>query len=692
MAALSMALFGQEPSHSPLQTAISLESIHDSIERGQCGERQIRWLRIQWDGQGTEIGYRNADHGYLLGACLFAGGDVEAALSLWDDVYRLADLDESAFESVAQRLLEHAFHGPSVAFVESASRAYLELLSRGFDGTSFRRHIERDRLVVPEDLAHRLERWPGQDLQTDLVSWWRSQDPLPGSPLNERLVEHLSRCARAERSYGTDESPTGLDARGEIYVRLGEPFERSRITLDAIASQLLRPGVTVNLSDFPETEFWIFRGVDRAANYLFVRKDGRFQTAGITDLVPESLQYGLSSEGRGLQKAQMLIAVLQEVFRQLAPAHQDFAAMYAEIDNYAEDRQMRSMREQTRPPQLRIEHGGPLQGRMRPDEFALRQLVASRSEDDVRQAYRERVVPRQFTRVFDEVDELSVAVRLSRFLQEDGLTSVELYWTPQPDALRLTETRMAAFENQGYRTFDSFLVDYFANRFSENFTLHEVVQDRVLFMDIAVRDNTDIATQTITLTGDSLLYHVGVQWDQFLVLQGPDSLSAPLKGPPAKIGVFRADSIRPLISDPAVLEMSDLVPHLVADTGLALSSLGAEGSSAYPFQEITSATSLALLFEVYHLNFDRDDQTRYRVAYEISRKREGTGLLRRDQTERSSVATQYTGSSRKTREFILIDLDTWPYLGEMEITVRVTDEVTGQNVSRALPFVLLPSE
>ena len=55
------------------------------------------------------------------------------------------------------------------------------------------------------------------------------------------------------------------------------------------------------------------------------------------------------------------------------------------------------------------------------------------------------------------------------------------------------------------------------------------------------------------------------------------------------------------------------------------------------------------------------------------------------------MTTSYTGTSRKTHEYIALDLSEWAGEGELEIHVQVQDETTGQQVERSVFFVLHPA-
>ena len=57
--------------------------------------------------------------------------------------------------------------------------------------------------------------------------------------------------------------------------------------------------------------------------------------------------------------------------------------------------------------------------------------------------------------------------------------------------------------------------------------------------------------------------------------------------------------------------------------------------------------------------------------------------------EGTSAQTDYTGSNRTAREYILIDFSEWEGYGDLEITVRLTDRVTGRQTERAMPLRLV---
>jgi hypothetical protein len=83
------------------------------------------------------------------------------------------------------------------------------------------------------------------------------------------------------------------------------------------------------------------------------------------------------------------------------------------------------------------------------------------------------------------------------------------------------------------------------------------------------------------------------------------------------------------------------------------------------------------------------------VEYDVMRQAERgriARLFRGDKEDRTTASTTYEGDSRRAQEQILIDLSEWPEdeSGTLTVTVRIMDEVTGQQVERAIDFEVTP--
>src|SRR5690606_26294536 len=79
-----------------------------------------------------------------------------------------------------------------------------------------------------------------------------------------------------------------------------------------------------------------------------------------------------------------------------------------------------------------------------------------------RRAVRERdaEVPASYTNQFDDVDTRPVAVRWARFLDENGTTRTELYWSVQAQELYPSRRIRRMLRRQGYEVPDTYLLAF----------------------------------------------------------------------------------------------------------------------------------------------------------------------------------------------------------------------------------------
>jgi len=117
---------------------------------------------------------------------------------------------------------------------------------------------------------------------------------------------------------------------------------------------------------------------------------------------------------------------------------------------------------------------------------------------------------------------------------------------------------------------------------------------------------------------------------------------------------------------------------------------------AFPFSTIGPDTPLILYFELYHLTYDADDRTRYKVAYEVEGRtqRGWTRVFRNDEVRRTSTEAEYSSTARRTQEYIYLDLSKLrdKKNQDVRVTVRVTDTVTGATTSRTTAFELVGTD
>ncbi|MBI4552149.1 MAG: GWxTD domain-containing protein [Candidatus Latescibacteria bacterium] len=114
------------------------------------------------------------------------------------------------------------------------------------------------------------------DAETMAFRYWQEHDPTPGTPQNERFVEHCRRVAYARRYFGRGQWP--WDRRGEVYIRYGEPSARRVYTADYTIRPPSDPtsaGATPQLG-IRQVEEWTyttpplrFEFIDQGSNFVF---------------------------------------------------------------------------------------------------------------------------------------------------------------------------------------------------------------------------------------------------------------------------------------------------------------------------------------------------------------------------------------------------------------------------------------
>lgn len=676
-----------------------------------------------------DSGYVSPQHGaalYWLGQSRWIQRDTQAALALWERGLNLLARHGQVDVRMAEAYMRGVFITRDRSRYAQGARVYqqlLALLDQPLDAATYqllKPHLTALSWILPPALQARpavaavLKGQPASGAGSLLLAWWRSQDPLPATRRNERLEEHLERVGYALAHFVDPDK--GFDDRARIYVRLGPPWRRVRLS---VSSPWLRRKVFARMPtlmeiQFPRGEFWVYRHINGDAQYVFVSRNNQPYRLGTSfDLLPSWLLTGIGATTRGQEKARAAIRILAELYGQLATNHPLFGLRYQDLATYAVWLDELELAEETAnwvrlrtqvtdlPDELDPETqrrlnmaemmGVPIMGGVRypglgladeqPHQFALRMIQEGKLEEEEAIMRREEQVPRVYSNLFEEVEPLPVSVRLARFLDPDGTTRTRLYWSASNKALQPGKQAQKRLKETGMVGADFLVTTTLAQR-DEAYrtrTLH-VRRQQVWQEDLYAEGVVDPVL--LEARGDTGLYHLVLQISQFALDR---TTQPPRPGPLLKITSIRFDSLRALNSDPAALEMSDLLPlwydPSVSDTLPGL---------PYPFPRLNQEVPLALYFEIYHLTFGTNDRTRYEVAYEVRRQEEG-GLLRRDREVQTTSRTVYEGTSRTAREYIVLDLQKWKRVRAVEVVVRVRDLVSGQEVARTIRFEITTS-
>lgn len=634
---------------------------------------------------------------YWLGKAYAANGKIDRAIQTWR-MGIIALNEEDRFEvRLADAYIRHVFRHASTSNYRLATDAYVRMLQQldepltGEETAVLSRHLAKLALILPEGVKQaagitdaRLKNQDLSELKSEpIIKWWRSQDPMPATLENERMIEHLERTAYAQEHYASADSLTGFDDRGDIHLRYGAPKHKEEITFNEsrLTDELFRPGLSINLSDFPMNEFWSYGDIDRSGYYVFVEGDEGYRIGRFDELLPRQLRSGFSSTSeRGRRRAYLSLATMRTIYRQVSPYHPDLALRHDEVANYlglVTDVGVSSRNE--------IDPSQTLSTQTRSGaEFAGKTMRENRNRDEVAARTRRKSMPQQSTRVFREEEALDIAVRTARFLEDDGTTRTEIYWCPAPNAMRLDGDQREELEDQGHSRFGQYIVRLTAAQKDAAYRSRILNRKHYRIGDIDRIEGSTIPAQTLNVRGDTALHHLSLQWDQYLVAR--DEQGEAKLGPRVKVATLQRDSIRALTSDDRVLEMSDL--RVMAMPPEASATAVSE-AIPYPFEQVNPEMTLVLYFEVYHLAFTGDDQTRYSVEYEVRRQEKEGSLVRLfsgDDTQSTAAEATYEGSRRTAQEYIMLDLSTWNGEDDLTVTVQVTDEATGQQVERAVDF------
>ncbi|MFK7848162.1 MAG: GWxTD domain-containing protein [Rhodothermales bacterium] len=553
----------------------------------------------------------------------------------------------------------HTFTSLEIEHFEAATNAYLWLLEQAGASVSKKERLILDRhfsaLAMVMSAADRnaigLGEPSSETLTQNLIPayanaialWWRRQDNLPATPLNERIEEHLRRVTYAHVHFANKRDPRGLDDRGEIFIRLGEPSKNEEI-------KLLTPSLIVNAQSFsvPKNTFWVYQHIENEAHYLFVRKSKAkgFVVSESTDLIPHQLQ--------GRRYINELLVWMEEIYGQLALLHNSYGLQFDEITNY-----------------LAIPNSN-----IRADVFARTQLSKASVLDDQNAYLRSQIVPSSYSSNFGVAENLNVHVRMARFLNEDASTRSEVYWSMDNKELAPSRKLVRNFYKQGHEPSERYLISAALTHLSDQYEVESLEEKHFL---VKANLQRPLPAKTLEAHSDQPTFHLALQWDQRWTLNNEDPVKP---GARVKIGTHRIDSLQALHAEGLALEMSDLKPLIT------LADFSLDGAQAYASPQISNKTPLALYFEIYNLTFDQDDNTQYSIEYEVVREQGRRFFNFRTPEGVSSARITNTGNSRAAKEFIIPELYEMDGKGKLEIIIHVTDLTSGAKKSRSIEFEL----
>lgn len=498
------------------------------------------------------------------------------------------------------------------------------------------------------------------DLGPRIIAWWRGQDPLPQTIANERVERHLSRVVHARENYEHDGY---LDDRGFVYVRLGEPTRKTTIQFNSIdfADNVLSGSSRWMDSDFKQGKFWVYDHISRSTEYLFVEVNRDvFKSGTVLSMLPSSARRSFSSSSRGAEEAEVFVRAMKEAYSQLAVYSSRYHSQHQTFANYVMD--------------LEATAGAPRPERnWSSQSIARRMLPQVREENRYQRRLRKKHTPPSYSGIEEDWSSLPVSVRHTRFLESDGDTRVEIAWSIPSSGLVTKEGQEAYF-----------LATTLLHRGPEGERRASRYQSS-RFRRTEISGGGFIKPQTTNVrVRSSGPFRIDMQWDQFAAGRGDTPK------PEKRVArMVEVDTLRALESNPSTLTVSDLQPMLVPNVEKETGPW--EQGMPYPFETVTFESPLALYFEVYHLTLDPSKKTRYTVEYVVQESSDASVTADAWAKRGTAVRTTMSGTNRTANEYILLDLQEWDVEGErITVSVRVTDEHTGQKVVRTLDFRVRP--
>lgn len=630
------------------------------LEEGRP-KKAYRYLRPLWqkniatyvDGLGSVA--------YWMGRCFAEAKNTEQARKTWQGgMTALAQqgiFDPRLYDAYTRLIFEEDLR----TFHSSAADAYLKLFERAGEATDssgraiLRRRATQMAPLLPNSLQKKFLQKSstggyvtyrvGPEHGPDLAAWWRAQDPDPATSQNERVIEHLRRVQHAKTNYDCADCPAGYDDRGKVYVRLGPPSYTGNGEYDHVEVQVR------NASDY---EIWFYPRYGEDAIYPLVERQGRYRLSGTEALIPRRLRGPFPGTRRGTRKAKAALKIMESVYRELI-TNTDYAALYQDVWRYRND------------------FGVGVGGRRSLVSEAYRMMGDIQQLDGKVRYQRQKQVPNQKTTVHEDVPTIRTAVRPVRFLKSEGQTRTLLTWSHEPSTLpnRALVSAHTVHYDSTYRVRQRLQRTYPSSQ------------------DTAAATG---AIRTLSVEGIKGTHHLHLQWDAYprKALKTDQRLT---RSERTHTSVARFDTLDALPKQSGLL-VSDLLPGRLSalSDGRERSDttqIGPAGMALtpYPFSHIRTDQPLALYFEIYNLTYGSEDQTQYTISYVLERKKDGGVFqLFRDESMKTETTTEVQGASRRTDEIIELDLSEASGADEVRISVRVTDDVTGQTMKRSLTF------
>ena len=181
------------------------------------------------------------DNAYEKGLSYLEAGEINQALNYWVTTRdSLTEIGKSDFR-IGVKFIDVATKNELENLYPLASEMYLWALQpQEIEPiqNELLEEVNRLKYIIPED---QYEQWHkfienrNSVVLAEIKGFWRENNPVYGSSMNERLIEHWERLAYIESNFqNNSRTELNSDDRGIIYLRYGAPddIHKGRFTLD----------------------------------------------------------------------------------------------------------------------------------------------------------------------------------------------------------------------------------------------------------------------------------------------------------------------------------------------------------------------------------------------------------------------------------------------------------------------------
>jgi GWxTD domain-containing protein len=624
-------------------------------------------------------------------------GNWQKALDIWWESKEILTEKSLTEPRIGTAFIELVTQKKATQFYETASNLYYWGFSNK-TALEFHKEIEKEmerlRPLLSED---RYKAWAkdvedkNPELLIKILGFWIDKDPIPTTPINERLLEHWERIAYA-REHFTKGSYTayGTDDRGVIYVKYGNPDRKKsgflgqgtseiRAWVDDIFQADEEKGNPTTIQEdiqswsernsiirslvmsnpLPEYEAWVYYGLNSGnpLTYLFGRKEdrGAFRLVnGVEDFIPKREFNRYAEVGGILPGSIYQLAYYSDLFI-LGGIFED---RYNELESLW---------------QLNLNSGHAPNNRI---IRGMRNKFVSADVHDMAKLN----APSEKSGYDDIIKPISIACTQARFLDQDNEPTIAL--------IASSSSPVFGVENLAGLIGGTGQTPYFIRH-----TL--ILRDTNWNETQRVEDYPPVGGDQTTVF---FIRQSGEIKHKVFVAEAIDSQGSHKDTNPTELfyasdaiasGKAPVPKLEPLSSNPNRLEISDLI--------LGINVPVSTDTARYPFPAIPSgriskASPLQLYFEVYHLDLGSNKKAEYMVQYQIE-KPIRRGIIGRvfggsKKKQVVSLLSNYESISSRTKENMAFDISRVEP-GQYEFLVEITDRNSNQKKSRKISFEIV---